>query len=115
MCRISWCWPETLLARKESAIDNQRRIIVGKCGEVVRVGEGFWERKLVRGNPGRDSVSSLLILTFPGGTSGEGREQGAEPALVIQRSNAMGHSEIPLAEVFSQMPRCAPLRLSSGE
>jgi hypothetical protein len=29
--------------------------------------------------------------------------------------NAMGHVERPLAEVFSAMPRCAPLRLSQED
>jgi hypothetical protein len=35
--------------------------------------------------------------------------------LLGQTGYAMGHVERPLAEVFSVMPRCAPLRLPQGE
>ncbi len=57
---------------------------------------------------------SLRIL-IPGGLSGEGRQENqAECTLAGQTKYAKGHSERPLAEVFSQMPRCAPLRLPLG-
>ena len=52
---------------------------------------------------------SLLILIWED-FLGEGRETERS---VFRATNgvAKGHPERPLAEVFSQMPRCAPLRL----
>jgi hypothetical protein len=53
------------------------------------------------------------ILAVPGGLSGEGPENRAERTLATN-GGCKGHSERPLAEVISQMPRCAPLRLTQG-
>ena len=48
--------------------------------------------------------------------SGEGRQETKRSAYLLgQTGYAMGHVERPLAEVFSGMPRCAPLRLPQGE
>jgi hypothetical protein len=52
-----------------------------------------------------------LILAVAGGLSGEGPENWTERALATN-GGCKGHSERPLAEVISQMPRCAPLRLT---
>jgi hypothetical protein len=59
--------------------------------------------------------ASLLILRLRTGLSGEGRREAGRSCTLTAVEKCKGHSERPLAEVFSQMPRCAPLRLILGE